>query len=69
MDAAGTQVIFSGGQSSEAIASGFPLDTPLSEMTDAEQAAYWRNESKKQQRRFSAALAQLRQTVDDLAHI
>jgi len=28
---------------------GFPANTPVAEMTDAQQAAYWRNESKKQQ--------------------
>lgn len=30
---------------------GFPADTPLTEMTVEQQAAYWRNEAKKQQRR------------------
>lgn len=29
---------------------GFPLNTPVAEMTEGQQAAYWRNESKKQQR-------------------
>lgn len=29
---------------------GFPAKTPIAEMTDKQQSAYWRNESKKQQR-------------------
>ena len=48
---------------------GYPLETPLAEMTDAERANYWRHESKKQQRRFQAALAQIRQSIDEAAHI
>ncbi|WP_382307295.1 hypothetical protein [Herbiconiux sp. UC225_62] len=30
---------------------GFPKDTPLTDMTPEQQAAYWRNEAKKQQKR------------------
>lgn len=30
---------------------GFPAATPVEDMTDVQKAAYWRNESKKQQRR------------------
>lgn len=31
---------------------GFPSNTPVSDMTDAQQAAYWRNESQKHQGRY-----------------
>lgn len=48
---------------------GFPLETPLDEMTDMERANYWRRESKKQQHRFEAALAQIRATVEEVTHI
>lgn len=33
---------------------GFPKDTPVAEMTDAQQAAYWRNQSRKHQGRFDS---------------
>lgn len=41
---------------------GFPANTPVAEMTDAQQAAYWRNESKKQQ-----AIADSRKDYDEKA--
>lgn len=36
---------------------GFPAATPVSEMTPEQQAAYWRNESKKQQKKADAYAA------------
>lgn len=33
---------------------GFPKDTAVAEMTDAQQAAYWRNQSRKHQGRFDS---------------
>lgn len=44
-----------------AAALGFPAQTPVAEMTPEQQAAYWRNESKKQQ-----AIAESRKDYDDL---
>lgn len=41
---------------------GFPANTPLAEMTDAQRAAYWRAQSRKQQR-----LAESRRDRDELA--
>jgi hypothetical protein len=39
---------------------GFPPKTPVAEMTAEEQAAYWRHETKKQQRLLRLALRQNR---------
>lgn len=48
---------------------GYPLDTPIAEMTDAERAEYWRHEAKKQQSRLRSALSLIRQSIDEAAHI
>ena len=42
----------------------FPRATPLVDMTDAERAEYWRREAKKQQQKFTAACAYIRQFID-----
>lgn len=40
---------------------GFPSETKVEDMTDAQKAAYWRNEAKKQQKRVPGNLDQLQQ--------
>jgi hypothetical protein len=46
---------------------GFPQNTPVADMTDAQQASYWRAESKKQQKRTEGLdLDKLRKDSEDL---
>jgi hypothetical protein len=45
---------------------GFPPCTPLSEMTDAERAAYWRHEAKKQQALLRNALRDISEIVNGI---
>ncbi|BDI23543.1 hypothetical protein [Herbiconiux sp. L3-i23] len=43
---------------------GFPVGVPVRVMSDAEQAAYWKDKARKHERRWRLLMKKLRRSVD-----